>query len=53
MGDTLKVNIKEKFNLEGFNIIISNPPYNSPGKTGTGNTIWQYFVEKSLNDWLV
>ena len=29
-----------------------NPPYNSSGNTGTGNTLWQDFVKTSLNSWL-
>jgi hypothetical protein len=51
--DTLKTDIKNKFNIKGFNAIIGNPPYNSPGKTGTGNTIWQFFTKKSIDEWLV
>lgn len=51
--NTLKTNIKNQFNIEGFNAIIGNPPYNSPGKTGTGNTIWQLFTNKAIDEWLV
>ena len=51
--NTLETNIKEKFNIEGFNAIIGNPPYNSPGKTGTGNTIWQLFTNNAIDKWLV
>jgi len=40
--------------VEGFIVaIIGNPPYNSPGKTGTGNTIWQLFTNKAIDEWLV
>jgi len=28
---------------------LGNPPYNSSGDTGTGNTIWQNFTKVSLN----
>ena len=52
-GDTLKLDIKEKWKLDGFNAVIGNPPYNSPGKVKTGNTIWQHFTEKALKEWLV
>jgi len=53
VGDSLKLDIKEKWGLEeGFEAVIGNPPYNSSGNTGTGNTIWQDFTKKSLNDWL-
>ena len=52
-GDFLKFELKY-FGLEGFDLIIGNPPYNSSGNTGTGNTgtgntIWQYFVKISLD----
>lgn len=50
-GDTLKLDIKEKWGLKGFDAVIGNPPYNSSGNTGTGNTIWQLFVWKALEEW--
>lgn len=49
IGDSLKLNSIEKWGLEAFDAVIGNPPYNSPGKTATGNTIWQYFVLNSIN----
>jgi hypothetical protein len=52
-GNTLELNIKEKWGLDGFDAVIGNPPYNSSGNTGTGNTIWQLFTKKSLNEWLL
>ena len=51
--NTLETNIKNLFKIEGFDAIIGNPPYNSPGKTGTGNTIWQLFTNKAIDEWLV
>jgi len=51
-GDTLILDIKEKWNIEGFDAIIGNPPYNSSGSTGTGNTIWQDFTKISLDKFL-
>jgi len=36
-----------------FRLIVGNPPYNSPGKVATGNTIWQDFVKISMNDFLI
>lgn len=51
-GDTLKLNIKDKWGVNGFDAVISNPPYNSSGNTATGNTIWQHFVKDSLNKWI-
>jgi hypothetical protein len=52
LGNTLELDIKEKWGLDGFDAVIGNPPYNSSGNTGTGNTIWQHFTRKSLEKWL-
>lgn len=52
-GDTLQLDIKKTWNSSGFNAVIGNPPYNSSGDTSTGNTLWQDFTKKSLNNWLV
>ena len=52
-GDTLQFNIKDKFKINGFNMICGNPPYNSSGDTATGNTIWQDFTKKALSEWLI
>ena len=52
-GDTLKLNIKEKWDLDGFDLVIGNPPYNdASGNKGRGHCIWTAFVEKTLNEWL-
>lgn len=53
VGDTLELDIKEKWDIEGFDAVIGNPPYNSSGDTGTGNTIWQHFTKKGLTWWIV
>ena len=51
-GNTLELDIKEKWGIEGFDAVIGNPPYNSSGDTGTGNTIWQDFTKVSLHQLL-
>ena len=51
-GDTLEVDIKKEFNVDNFDAVIGNPPYNSSGNTVTGNTIWQDFTRKGLNELL-
>ena len=53
IGDTLELDIRKKWNINGFNKVGGNPPYNSSGDTATGNTIWQDFTKKSINDWLL
>ena len=52
-GDTLEIDVKNKWNINGFDMICGNPPYNSSGDTATGNTIWQDFTKKTLNEWLI
>ena len=52
-GDTLKLDIKMKWGINGFDAIIGNPPYNdASGNKGKGHNIWVNFVEKSLKEWL-
>ena len=47
-GDTLELDIKEKWGIEGFDGVIGNPPYNSNNKRTTGVTLWQKFIKKSI-----
>ena len=51
-GDTLKFDFRSHWNINSFDKVIGNPPYNAWGATSTGNTIWQYFTKKALNEWL-
>ena len=54
VGNTLEDydKIINEWSIDGFNGIIGNPPYNSSGNTGTGNTLWQCFTKDALNNWL-
>lgn len=53
IGDTLKLNIKNKWSISGFDAVIGNPPYNDgSGNKGKGHTLWTSFVEISLNIFL-
>ena len=53
-GDTLKLDIKEEWGIDGFDIVLGNPPYqNDNNNKGSGNTLWNLFVDKSLNEWLI
>ena len=38
--------------MDGFDGVIGNPPYNSSGSIGTGNTIWQHFTKQALTGWV-
>jgi hypothetical protein len=35
-----------------FDLVVGNPPYNASGVIGSGNTLWQAFVHRSLDDWI-
>jgi hypothetical protein len=52
-GNTLELDIEDKWNVRGFNEVCMNAPYNSSGDTATGNTIWQDFTKNALNKWLL
>jgi len=47
-GDTLKLNIKEKWDLEGFDLVVGNPPYENINATGD-NKLYLQFIEYSIN----
>jgi hypothetical protein len=52
-GDTLKINIFDKFGFDHFDAVIGNPPYqNNTNNKGSGNTLWNLFVDKCINYWL-
>lgn len=48
-GNTLQLDIKEKWGVSGFNCIIGNPPYQEFGGSANG-TLWDKFVVYSLNN---
>jgi hypothetical protein len=47
-GDTLKLDIKEKWGLDGFEAVIGNPPYNLT--ENSRNTLWDLFVKYSIKN---
>jgi hypothetical protein len=51
VGDTLKMK------MSGFNAVIGNPPYNNSqnnkGRRGGGDLLWNKFVKKSIDEYLV
>ena len=46
-GDFLKLQPKETFNVERFDIIVGNPPYQD-GSGNKGNKLWTKFVKNIL-----
>ena len=55
LGDTLSESFspEKTFGIKGFDAVIGNPPYNTSGETDSGNTLYQEFIRKSLNNWIV
>ena len=49
IGDTLKLDIKEKWNICGFDAVISNPPFHMPNSKASGNSIWNLFIVYCLS----
>jgi hypothetical protein len=49
-GDSLQLNIKKEFNIDKFDIVIGNPPYNeelkSTGAKALYNKFVEYYIEK-------
>jgi len=55
-GDTLKLDIKEKWDIDGFDAVIGNPPYQAVSENGVskggGNNLYTkfiYYADKNLN----
>ena len=61
-GDTLELNVVSEWGIQlnSFDVILGNPPYNKGGiRSHTGKqlgekneTIWTKFIEKSFGEWL-
>ena len=48
-GNTLELNIKEKWNIEGFDAVIGNPPYEAQKATGD-NKLYLDFTSYSIKN---
>ena len=44
-GDTLNIDIKKVFNIEIFDVIIGNPPYNTEFNEGGASPLYNKFIE--------
>jgi hypothetical protein len=52
-GDTLELKIKDKWDIEGFDAVIGNPPYNdNSSNKGAGHKLWDIFMLKSIETWM-
>ena len=40
--------MRNVWRIEKFDIVVGNPPYNKPGTSNSGNTIWPKFVDKII-----
>ena len=48
IGNTLELDIRNKWQIEGFNSLILNPPYNNATGTGGSRKLWDKFVTLSI-----
>jgi hypothetical protein len=58
IGNTLDLDIKEKWDLDGFDAVIGNPPYNIPKQSKLkggygGRSLWDKFVDDAIDKWLI
>ena len=51
-GNTLELDIKHKWDIDGFDAVIGNPPYNSSAGINTGNIIYPKFIKLSINNFV-
>lgn len=50
-GNSLILDEEKIFNIDKFDIIIGNPPYNdNSGNKGKNHTLWSKFLDKYIND---
>lgn len=49
-GDTLELDIKKKWGITGFDIVVGNPPYNKDSiNKGSSHVLWDKFVVYCIN----
>ena len=48
-GDTLQINLKEVFNIDRFDVVIGNPPYNEEFKSKTSSPLYHKFIYEYIN----
>ena len=49
-GNTLELDIKEKWDIEGFDAVIGNPPYNQELKSTGAKPLYNKFIEKYIDE---
>ena len=48
-GNTLELDIQDKWSIDGFDAVIGNPPYNNSTGTGGSRKLWNKFVYYSID----
>lgn len=55
IGDTLKLNIQETWGLDGFDLVIGNPPYQEIGESGRPKhgkvNLYTKFIQQAFKSW--
>jgi site-specific DNA-methyltransferase (adenine-specific) len=46
LGDTLAIDIEQEFKLEGFDLVVGNPPYNDELKSTGASPLYHKFIYK-------
>jgi hypothetical protein len=49
-GDTLELDIREKWDVEGFDAVIGNPPYSTNPSNPDNKPIYNKFIEKYIDN---
>jgi hypothetical protein len=49
-GDTLELDIREKWDIEGFDAVIGNPPYSTNPSNPDNKPIYNKFIEKYIDN---
>ena len=53
VGNTLQLDINKQWHIDGFHLVIGNPPYHSDlSNRGSSHVLWTYFAQRGI-DWLL
>lgn len=48
VGDTLKLDVKKFFDIDSFDLVIGNPPFNVSQKRSSTSTLYPKFIKKCI-----
>lgn len=54
IGNALELDINTEWHIQGFNMVVGNPPYNDDsGNKGKSHILWDKFIFRALDYWLL